>query len=102
MATFALHELQRIPRTLIEINKHMVQETKIMKLRTLALAATAVSLATAPVAAEITSQRAAPASDASEIGGSGSGIVLALLAAAAVVGGIVIAADGDDDDVLSA
>ena len=75
-----------------------------MKLRTLAAATAALSLAAAPVAAEVSLERAAPVSEASEFGGdgAGSGIILAVLAAAVVIGGILIAVDNDDDDTLSA
>ncbi|WP_379547827.1 hypothetical protein ACFCW2_02040 [Qipengyuania sp. DSG2-2] len=75
-----------------------------MKIRTLAAAAAAISLATAPVAAEVAFERSAPVTEASAFGddSDGGGIILAILAAAAVIGGILIAAGGDDDDSLSA
>lgn len=72
-----------------------------MKLRNIALATAAVSLAAAPAIAQAAFERAsAPIEDESEL--QGSGIILGVLAAAAVVGGIIIAADGDDDESVSA
>ncbi|GMN03239.1 hypothetical protein [Erythrobacter sp. MTPC3] len=68
-----------------------------MKIRTLALATAAVSLAASPAIAEAAFDRtSAPVEGESEVAG-GSGIIIALLAAAAIIGGIVIAADGGDD-----
>ncbi|MEL6878206.1 MAG: hypothetical protein AAGL68_08935 [Pseudomonadota bacterium] len=70
-----------------------------MKIRTLAVATAAVSLAATPAIAEAAFDRTiAPVEGESELEG-GSGIIIALLAAAAVIAGIVIAADGDDDPV---
>ena len=64
-----------------------------MKIRNLALATAAVSLAASPAIAEAAFERAnAPVEDESEIEG-GSGIIVAVLAAAAIIGGIVVAAD---------
>lgn len=71
-----------------------------MKIRNIALATAAVSLAASPAIAEAAFERSvAPVEGESEVGGSG--IVLAILAAAAVIAGIVIAADGGDDDAVS-
>ncbi len=70
-----------------------------MKIRTLAAATAAISLAATPAIAEASFDRAiAPVEGESELEGS-SGIIIALLAAAAVIAGIIIAADGDDDPV---
>lgn len=104
MAKIGLHAALPNTKTRTEINDLMVQETNIMKLRTFAVAAAALSLATAPVAAEIVSERSAPVAGVSELGGDGdaNGVILALLAAAAVIGGILIAVGGDDDNSLSA
>ena len=65
-----------------------------MKIRTIAAATAAASLAVAPaVAAERT---VAPIAGESEMEG-GSGIIIGILAAAAIIAGIIIAADSDDD-----
>ena len=65
-----------------------------MKIRTIAAATAAASLAVAPaVAAE---RSAAPIEGESEMAGA-SGILIGILAAAAIITGLVIAADGDDD-----
>ncbi len=70
-----------------------------MKIRTLAAATAAVSLAATPAIAEASFDRSiAPVEGESELEG-GSGIIIAILAAAAVIAGIIIAADGDDDPV---
>ena len=70
-----------------------------MKLRNLALATAALSLAASPAIAEAAFDRSsAPIEGESEAAG-GSGILLGLLAAAAVIGGIIIIADDDDDDL---
>lgn len=66
-----------------------------MKIRTMAAAAAALSLAAAPAVAEVSFDRnAAPVEGESELGG---GAILGALAIAAIITGIVIAA-GDDDD----
>lgn len=63
-----------------------------MKIRTIAMAAAALSLAASPAIAEAAFDRAsAPIEGESEV--QGSGILLAVLAAAAVIGGIVVIAD---------
>jgi hypothetical protein len=68
-----------------------------MKIRTLALATAAVSLAASPAIAEAAYERAnAPIEGESELAG-GASIILALLAAAAVIGGIIIAVDSDGE-----
>lgn len=68
-----------------------------MKIRTLALATAAVSLAASPAIAEAAFERSvAPVSGESELEG-GSGILIAVLAAAAVIGGIIVIADDDDE-----
>lgn len=68
-----------------------------MKIRTLALATAAVSLAASPAIAEAAYDRAnAPVEGESELMGGGSSIILALLAAAAIIGGIIIAADSGE------
>lgn len=72
-----------------------------MKLRTLAAAAAAITIAATPAIAEASMDRAAaPLSGESKLGGSGT--ILALLAAAAIIAGIVILADGGSDDPVSA
>ena len=66
-----------------------------MKIRTLALAVGALSLAASPAIAEAAFERSiAPVEGESEV--QGSGILLAALAAAAVIGGIIVIADDDD------
>jgi hypothetical protein len=66
-----------------------------MKIRTIAMAAAALSLAASPAIAEAAFDRAsAPIEGESEV--QGSGILLAVLAAAAVIGGIVVIADDDN------
>ncbi len=63
-----------------------------MKIRTIAMAAAALSLAASPAIAEAAFERASgPIEGESEV--QGSGILLAVLAAAAVIGGIVVIAD---------
>lgn len=72
-----------------------------MILRKMATAATALALVSAPVAAtaaEGGQRAAAPASEASEMGGSP---ILAVLAAVLIGVGIYVAVDGDDDDPIS-
>lgn len=72
-----------------------------MILRKMATAATALALVSAPVAAtaaEGSQRAAAPASEASEMGGSP---ILAVLAAVLIGVGIYVAVDGDDDDPIS-
>ena len=71
-----------------------------MKFRTLAAAAAAVSMATAPAVAAPVSRDVAPVEADSELGGSG--VILGILAAALVIAGIIIAVDGGDDDPISA
>lgn len=71
-----------------------------MNIRNFAMAAAALSLATAPAIAQADFARAAaPIEGESEMGGSG--IILGILAAAAVIAGVVIAADGGSDDSVS-
>ncbi|MEL7189095.1 MAG: hypothetical protein AAGK17_06035 [Pseudomonadota bacterium] len=71
-----------------------------MKIRNLALATAAVSLAATPAIAEAAFERtAAPVEGESDL--EGSGIIIAVLAAAAVIAGIVIVADDGDDDAVS-
>ena len=71
-----------------------------MKIRNVALAAAALSMAAAPALAQATFDRAsAPVEGESEL--EGNGIIIGVLAAAAVIGGIIIATDGDDDDSVS-
>ncbi|MGB3710437.1 MAG: hypothetical protein WA985_01985 [Erythrobacter sp.] len=69
-----------------------------MRIRNLALATAALSLAASPVIAQASMERAvAPVEDENELA-SGSGVLVGLLAAAAVVGAILIISDSDDDD----
>jgi len=69
-----------------------------MKIRNIAIATAALSLAASPAIAEAAFERSvAPVDGESELAG-GSGVLFGLLATAAVVGGILILADGDDDD----
>ena len=71
-----------------------------MKIRTLAVAAAAMSLASAPAVAEISLDRsAAPVEDESEIGAAAG--VLGALALAGVVYAIVEATDDEDVDDVS-
>ncbi|MEM6909234.1 MAG: hypothetical protein AAF494_11190 [Pseudomonadota bacterium] len=72
-----------------------------MKIRNLALATAALSLAASPAIAEAAFERSvAPLNGESELEGS-SGIIIGVLAAAAVIGGIIIIADDDDDEPAS-
>lgn len=72
-----------------------------MKIRNLALATAALSLAASPAIAEAAFERSvAPLNGESELEGSG-GIIIGVLAAAAVIGGIIIIADDDDDEPAS-
>ena len=67
-----------------------------MKIRNLALATAAISLAVTPAIAQVALDRSsAPVDGESEIAGS-AGILAALLGGAAIIGGIV-ALSGDDD-----
>ncbi len=67
-----------------------------MKIRNIALATAALSLAASPAIAEAAFERSvAPIEGESNIGG-GSTLLVALLAAAAVVGGIIVVADDDE------
>lgn len=66
-----------------------------MKIRTIALATAALSLAASPAIAQAAFDRSiAPIEGESEL--EGSGLLLAILGAAAVVGGIIVIADDDD------
>lgn len=68
-----------------------------MRLKTIALGAAAVAMATTPVlATEIAAERSsAPVSGEQEL--AGSSLIIALVAAAAVIAGIIIIADDDDE-----
>ena len=72
-----------------------------MKIRTMAAAAAALSLAAAPAVAEVSFDRAAaPVDGESELAG---GAILGALAIAALIAGVVVAAsDEDNDDVPDA
>ncbi|WP_370178372.1 hypothetical protein [Alteriqipengyuania sp.] len=71
-----------------------------MKIRTMAAAAAALSLAAAPAVAEVSFDRAsAPVEGESEIGG---GALLGALAIAAIIAGVIVAAQSDDEDGVSA
>ena len=71
-----------------------------MKIRTLALAASALSLAAAPAIAQADLSRAvAPIEGENEL--AGPALVLGILGAAAVVAGIAVAASDDDDNSVS-
>lgn len=68
-----------------------------MKIRSIALATAALTLAASPAIAEAAFERSvAPVEGESELQG-GSTFLFAALAAAAVIGGIIIVADGDDE-----
>ena len=70
-----------------------------MKLRNLAIAAGALSLATTPAIAEAAFNRSsAPVEGESEAAG-GAGLLIGILAATAVIGGIIVAASNDDPDL---
>ncbi len=70
-----------------------------MKFRTIALATAALSLAATPAIATVAFERSsAPSEDASEIEGSGTGLIAGLFAAAAVIGGIIVISDNEQDD----
>jgi hypothetical protein len=70
-----------------------------MKIRNVAAATAALTLAVSPVVAQAADRTSAPVKGQNELG---SGILLGLLAAAAIIGGIIIAAGGGDDDPVSA
>ena len=71
-----------------------------MKIRPMAAAAAALSLAAAPAVAEVSFDRAsAPVEGESEIGG---GALLGALAIAAIIAGVIVAAQSDDEDGVSA
>ncbi|NQX93583.1 MAG: hypothetical protein HRT64_01405 [Erythrobacter sp.] len=71
-----------------------------MKIRNVAMAAAALSLATAPAIAQADFARAiAPVEGESEAGSTT--VILAILGAAAVIGGIAAASGGGDDDSVS-
>lgn len=71
-----------------------------MKIRAMAAAAAALSLAAAPAVAEVSFDRAsAPVEGESEIGG---GALLGALAIAAIIAGVIVAAQSDDEDGVSA
>ncbi|WP_299191463.1 hypothetical protein [uncultured Erythrobacter sp.] len=72
-----------------------------MKIRTIALAAGALSLMASPAIAEAAFERAsAPLEGESELEGNAS-YLFAILGAAAVVGGIIVASSNDDDTPTS-
>ena len=68
-----------------------------MKLRNVAVATAALSLVASPAVAQA-ERTSAPASEESEL--RGSGMVLAILAVAAIIAGIIILVD--DDNSISA
>ena len=71
-----------------------------MKIRTMAAAAAALTLAAAPAVAEVSFDRAsAPVEGESEIAG---GAILGALAIAAIIAAVVIVADDNDEDGVSA
>ena len=71
-----------------------------MKIRTIAMAAAALSLVSAPAIAQADFARSlAPVEGESKLGATGA--VIAILAAAAVTAGVVAAADGGNDDSVS-
>ena len=71
-----------------------------MKIRTMAAAAAALTLAAAPAVAEVSFDRtSAPVEGESELGG---GAILGALAVAAIIAGIIVAADTDEDVAISA
>ena len=65
------------------------------------LVAAALSLGATPIAAAAVERTAAPAEDASNLGGDGPTIT-ALVVLAAVIAGVIIAADDSDDTPVSA
>ncbi len=70
-----------------------------MKIRNLAVAATAIALVATPVFAEAPSRAAAPVYEASEMRGRGSALLLGLIALAAIIAAIIIATRDDNDPV---
>ncbi|MEL6709432.1 MAG: hypothetical protein AAFP79_14235 [Pseudomonadota bacterium] len=71
-----------------------------MKIRTIAIAAATLSLASAPAIAQADLARSlAPVEGESKLGATAT--VFAILAAAAVTAGVVAAADGGSDDSVS-
>lgn len=69
-----------------------------MKMRSLAIVAATLGLATAPVAAEAV-RDAAPVENASENGGNST--VFYVLGVAAVIAAVIIAASGNNNDPIS-
>lgn len=69
-----------------------------MRIKTIILGATAVSLAAAPISAQVSARSAAPVSGENALGASESGTQLAVLAviAAVIIGGIAIFDDEDE------
>ena len=72
-----------------------------MKIRNIALATAALSLAASPAIAQAAFERSvAPVEGENEIAG-GSGVLIGLLGAAAVIGAILIIADDEEDEAVS-
>ena len=72
-----------------------------MKIRNVAIAVAAISMAAAPAIAQASFERStAPVEGESGAAGT-SGILIALFAAAAAIAGIVIIADGGNDEPAS-
>ena len=72
-----------------------------MKIRNIALATAALSLAASPAIAQAAFERTvAPVEDENELT-SGSGVLIGLLDAAAVVGAILIIADDEEDGAVN-
>ena len=71
-----------------------------MKLRNVALAAAAASLAAAPVVAEASLDRSIAPAEGENLEGT-TGIIVIVLGVAAVIAAIILIADDDDDDAVS-
>lgn len=68
-----------------------------MKLRNLALAGAAVSLAAAPVVAEASLDRSTAPAEGEDLEGT-TGIIAIVLGVAAIIAAVIIISDDDDDD----
>ena len=71
-----------------------------MKIRTIALATAALSLAASPAIAQAVFERATAPIEGESVDGNNT-ILFALLGGAAVIGGIIAASGGGDDEPTS-
>ena len=71
-----------------------------MKIRTIALATAALSLAASPAIAQTMFERANAPVEGESVAGGG-GLLLGLLGGLAVIGGVIAASSGGDDEPTS-